>query len=164
MMSTRTMMFALATTVAAVAGSMAFAQSPTPPGFVAAQPDALKWMPNPSVDGAQTAVLVGSPQQPGLLVVRIKLPAHTKVAPHTHPADRTYTVLAGEWKIGFGEKFDESKLLSFKAGALYHLPAGIAHFQSTGDSETIVQVQSNGVNRIDFINPADSTTIPPKKP
>ena len=40
-------------------------------------------------------------------------------------------MLAGEWKLGFGEKFEAEKLRTFPAGSVYRLPAGVPHFQAT---------------------------------
>jgi hypothetical protein len=37
---------------------------------------------------------LGDPDQPGPLVVRVKLPANTKIMRHTHPEARTYKVLS----------------------------------------------------------------------
>ena len=80
----------------------------------------------------QVATLLGDPDKPVPIVTRVKLPPDTNVMPHTHPNARTYTVLAGEGKLGFGEKFEAEKLLTFPAGSVYRLPAGVPHFQATG--------------------------------
>lgn len=103
-----------------------------PPGLIAVQPDQIKWQPESAVPGAQTAVLIGDPDKPVLTVLRVKLPPNVKVMPHTHPVARTYTVLSGEWKLGFGKNFDPAKLRTFPAGSVYHLPATVPHFQATG--------------------------------
>jgi hypothetical protein len=126
-----------------------------PPGFVQVVPSAIKWLPSPVVPGAQRAVLVGDPEQAGPFVVRIRVPAGTRIMPHTHPEARTYTVLAGEWKLGFGEKYDAGKLRSFTVGAVYRLPAKIPHFQATGGVEAIVQIEAIGPSGHDFLNPLD---------
>jgi quercetin dioxygenase-like cupin family protein len=127
-----------------------------PPGFVGVLPSEIKWRPESAVPGAQTAVLIGDPDKPVLTVLRVKLPPNVKVMPHTHPVARTYTVLAGEWKLGFGEKFEPEKLRSFPTGSVYHFPATVPHFQATGSQETIVQIEFVGPTRTDFLNPADA--------
>ena len=80
---------------------------------------------------------------------------HANNATHTHRDERAYTVLAGEWKLGFGKKFDVGKLMTFPAGSVYRLPANVPHFQATGQSETIVQINSVGPSTTEFLNPSD---------
>ena len=72
--------------------------------------------------------------------------------PHTHPSARTYTVLAGEWKLGFGEKFEAEKLRTFPAGSVYSLPAGVPHFQATSVQGALIQIESTGPTRTDYLN------------
>jgi quercetin dioxygenase-like cupin family protein len=126
-----------------------------PPGFVQVTPIDIKWLPNPAVPGSQVAILFGNPQDAGPLAIRVKFPPGAKVMPHTHGEPRTYTVLAGEWKLGFGVKFDIARLRSFPPGSNYRLPANVPHFQATGDVETIVQIESVAPSSTDFINPLD---------
>jgi hypothetical protein len=76
------------------------------------------------------------------------------VQPHTHPEARSYTVLAGEWKLGFGEQFNEANLRSFPAGSLYRLPADVAHYQASGNVETVIQIQGRGPSATVFVKPA----------
>ena len=123
-----------------------------PEGFKQALPGDIKWVPSDVVPGGQNAILLGDPDKPGPLVVRVKVPANTKIMPHTHPEARTYTVLSGEWKLGFGDRFDKASLRTFPAGSFYRLPAGVAHFQATGDEETIVQIESVGPTKIHFLD------------
>ena len=75
--------------------------------------------------------------------------------PHTHPSARTYTVLAGEWKLGFGEKFEAEKLRTFPAGSVYRLPAGVPHFQATTVQGALIQIESTGPTRTDYLKPPD---------
>jgi hypothetical protein len=37
------------------------------------------------------------------------VPAHTRIAAHSHRDDRVATVISGTWDIGYGDKFGESK-------------------------------------------------------
>jgi len=126
-----------------------------PPGFVQAVPSTIRWRPSPAVPGSYVAVLLGNPQEAGPFVIRVKLPPGARVMPHTHSQARTYTVLAGEWKLGFGERYDAAALRSFPPGSLYRLPAKVPHFQAAGLVETIVQIDSVGPSSTDFINPLD---------
>jgi hypothetical protein len=132
------------------APALARAQS-LPPGYVEVKASDVKWNALPTVPGAQIAVLAGDPTKPGPFVIRVKFPPGTRVPPHTHPDERTYTVLAGEWRLGFGEQFDSTAIRSFPAGGLYRLPAKVAHFQESGPMETIIQINSTGPTRTDLI-------------
>jgi len=132
----------------------AFAQTlgqDLPTGFHDVHAREIPWTSNPTVPGGQFAILLGNPSQPGPLVVRVRFPPNTIVAPHTHPEARTYTVLAGTWKLGFGDAYDAKKLRSYPAGSLYRLPARVPHFQASGDIETVVQIESIGPSGTDFI-------------
>jgi hypothetical protein len=72
------------------------------------------------------------------------------------PDARSYTVLAGEWKLGFGKKLDLTKLRSYAPGSLYRLPARVPHFQVAGPEGAVVQIESIGPTSTDFIDPADA--------
>src|SRR5215831_9906644 len=134
---------------------IAVAPADKPPGFVQVLPGAIKWIPSPVVPGTYRAVLLGNPDEEGPFVMRVKAPPGTRIMPHTHREERVYTVLAGEWKLGFGEKFDAAKLMTFPVGSVYRLPANVPHFQATGQSETIVQINAVGPSTTEFLNPSD---------
>ena len=129
----------------------AASDSSPPEGFIEARPEQVQWRPHPAMQGAEFAVLVGALDRPGPLVVRVKLPPHAQFMPHTHPEPRTYTVISGEWKLGFGRDYDEKALMSYGPGSMYRLPAQVAHFQSTGPEATIVQIESIGPTRTEFV-------------
>jgi hypothetical protein len=44
---------------------------------------------------------------------------HTLIAAHSHRVDRIATVVSGTWRIGYGDKFDESKLKVLPSGSFY---------------------------------------------
>jgi quercetin dioxygenase-like cupin family protein len=83
------------------------------------------------VAGVEIAALVSDSTKQGLYIERIRFPANFKVPPHTHPEDRTYTILSGTWYVGWGDKFDEAKLIPLPAGSFYTEPANVAHFVAT---------------------------------
>jgi hypothetical protein len=124
-----------------------------PSGFAKVLPSDIQWIPEPAVPGVEVAMLLGDPGKPGPFVVRVRLPGEVRVMPHTHPVERTYTVLTGEWKLGFGETYDAAKLKTFPAGSIYRLPARVAHFQATGSGETMIQIHAVGPSTTDFLNP-----------
>lgn len=137
---------------AALAGPALQAQN-APPDFVAVRPQDVQWKPHPIVPGAHIAVLLGDPAKEGPYAVRMRFPPNSRVQPHSHPEARSYTVLTGEWKLGFGERFDEAKLQAYLAGSLYRLPANVAHFQVSGDAETVIQIQARGPSATVFVKP-----------
>ena len=132
------------------------AGSSPPAGFVEVHVDRVPWQSRPSMPGTEIAILLGESRKSGPLVVRVRMPPDQRVLPHTHPDARTYTVLAGEWKLGFGDKFDPAKLRSYPPGSLYRLPARVPHFQATGPEGAVVQIESIGPTSTDFIDPTDA--------
>ena len=129
-----------AVVVAWFLGCVALAQSPAP-GVIA--PESLHWTSPPNVAGLQSAWVVGAEQQPGLYLLRVKLAAGTKIPPHTHPDRRTSTVLKGTIYVGFGETFDEAKMVPVPAGAVYVAPAKMPHY--IWAKEGPAQYQESGI-------------------
>ena len=138
--------------------------SPSPPRahqpgedvFRAIRPEDVVWKPFPAFPpAARLAVLVGDPTQPGPYVIRVKLPAGTRMAPHRHPEDRIYTVMSGIFYIGRGEVFDEGALEAFGPGAVVVLPGGQAHFHWAKSGEYVTQVIAIGPLGLDYVAPAD---------
>jgi hypothetical protein len=64
----------------------------------------------------------------GRYLLRVRLPAGTKMYPHRHPEDRIYTVICGVFYIGLGGMFDENKLTAHSPGSVLILPGGHPHF------------------------------------
>ena len=127
-----------------------------PAGFAQALPADIKWAANPAIPaGGQTAVLLGDPRKAGPYVVRTKFPANYKMMSHTHPDDRTYTVISGTLSLGFGDKFEGAKLKSYPAGSVFTVPANAPHFNSSGASEVVFQINSLGPSGTAYVNPAD---------
>ena len=95
---------------------------------IAVQPGSMKWGPPPPglPAGAQVAVISGNPASDGPYVVRARLPAGYKIAPHTHPTDENVTVLAGTFHIAMGDKFDAKKGEAVKAGGFFTAAEGHA--------------------------------------
>jgi quercetin dioxygenase-like cupin family protein len=114
----------------------------------------VTWVDDPLFKGAKTAILVGDPTKAEVIVLRMKIPPHYRIPPHTHPFAEVVTVLTGSYGNSFGEKFEPKGEL-MKSGSLFVLPAQHAHYTWTGDEETVVQVQFMGPRGIDFVDPAD---------
>jgi len=116
----------------------------------------VKWKPaSGALDkGAETAVLSGNPGMPGPFVMRIRMPAGYKIAPHWHPTDENVTVLSGTLSLGMGETFDTKATKPLAAGGFALLPAEMRHFAWTQDGATI-QIHGMGPFKITYVNPAD---------
>ena len=125
------------------ASNWASAQS-TPPGTVVVTPDKLMWKASPRVAGVEAAGLVGDSTKQGSYVERVKFPANFKVQAHTHPEERTYTIISGTWYVGWGDKFDEAKLIGLPAGSFYTEPANVPHFVATKGEPVVVQLSGVG--------------------
>ena len=132
-------------------GHWAWAQQAT-----VVQDDAVKWGPaSPALpSGSQQSVLVGDPSKEGGYVVRLKLPAGYKVAPHTHPNDENVTVISGIFHVGLGDTFDESKGQAVKAGGYVQVPKGVQHF-AWASQDTVIQLHGVGPGAIAYVNAAD---------
>ena len=106
------------------------------------------------VGGIQPVVLKGDPNKPGVYTIMLRVPAHTKIAAHSHRDDRVATVISGTWHIGYGEKFDEAKLKALPAGSFYTEPPSEAHFAETDDEAVVVQITGFGPSSTDYVDPA----------
>jgi len=107
------------------------------------------------VAGIQTIVLKGDPDQAGAYTIMLRVPAHTRIAAHSHRDDRVATVVSGTWRLGYGEKFDESKLKALPPGSFYTEPPGQAHFAETAEEAVEVQITGFGPSSTDYVNAAD---------
>ena len=98
----------------------------------------------------ESAKIYGDQTKPGpySFLTRPRTVPGAASKPHSHPDTRTYTVISGTWYIGFGDKFDESKLIALKPGSVYTEPAGVPHFVLIKDEGTIVQITGTGPSRL----------------
>ena len=93
--------------------------------FFAIHPEEVVWKPFAAYPpAARLGILFGDPAQAGPYVIRVWLPAGTRMMPHRHPENRIYTVLSGVFYIGLGEQFDETRLMAFAPGCMVSLPGG----------------------------------------
>ena len=114
------------------------------------------------VRGIQTVVLKGDPNESGVYTIMLRVPAHTQIAAHSHRDDRVATVVSGTWHIGYGGKFDESKLKTLPPGSFYTEPPGQNHFAETGDESVVVQITGFGPSSTEYADPAQDPR--PRKP
>ena len=132
------------------------AQSPT---HIMTTSSEVKWGDPPPVfeKGASFAVVAGDPGKPGIYVVRLKMPAGYKIAPHWHPTDEHVTVISGQFALGMGDKIDEASAKSLPAGSYALLPAKMHHY-ALAKSDAIVQVHGSGPFALTYVNAADDPT------
>lgn len=119
-------------------------------------PNEAKWGPAPPVlpKGVQIAVLSGDPTKSGPFVVRLKLPANTKVPAHHHPSVENITVISGKFHLGMGDKLDEKNATAFEPGGFASMPPNMNHY-AWADAESVIQLHGQGPFKIEYVNPAD---------
>jgi quercetin dioxygenase-like cupin family protein len=150
----------LMTISALLCALLAAAQDKTPPAspssHVLVQGAQVTWGDPPPVlnKGAQFAVVSGNPGAAGPFVIRLKMPAGYKIAPHWHPTDEHVTVLSGTFALGMGDTFDAKASKTLTSGGYALLPAEMRHFAWTKDGAT-VQVHGMGPFVLNYVNPAD---------
>ena len=151
--STSRVLFSVAvlSVIAAVAGAQEAKSA-----HVMFTPATAKWGDPPPVfeKGASFTVVSGNPGAPGTFVVRLKMPAGYKIAPHWHPTDEHVTVLSGTFSVGMGETFDKAAMKDLPAGGYVLLPAEMRHYASA-KTATVVQVSGAGPFALTYVNPAD---------
>jgi pimeloyl-ACP methyl ester carboxylesterase/uncharacterized RmlC-like cupin family protein len=104
------------------------------------------------IGGIETVVLKGNPDQVGVYTIMLRVPAHTRIAAHSHRDDRVATVISGTWHIGYGDRFDEAKLKALPAGSFYTEPPSRNHFAETGDEPVVVQITGFGPSSTEYVD------------
>jgi uncharacterized RmlC-like cupin family protein len=144
---------------AALAAAALFAAQPSY-AQNAFTPDQVKFGPAPPFLplGAQLAVLEGNPvADSGDFTIRLKMPDAYKVASHTHPHRENVTVLSGTLKVGMGDRFDVSNMVSFAAGSFAYLDPSMHHY-AAASGETVIQIHGMSPVKFNYIDPADDPT------
>lgn len=119
-------------------------------------PAEMKWEPSARIPGLETADIVGTGagKNPGPYVYRVKYPANFKLQAHGHPDERTYVVLGGTIYVGWGKKFDETKLKALPPGSYWVEPANIVHFLMTKDESVVLHITGTGPTAVNYADPA----------
>jgi mannose-6-phosphate isomerase-like protein (cupin superfamily) len=123
-------------------------------------PDTIPYGPAPAFmnPGAQLAVLEGNPTaSSGDYTVRLKVPNGYRIAPHWHPHRENVTVISGTFKVGMGDRFDESKMGTFPAGSFAYLDPDMHHY-AMASGEVVVQVHGTAPLQFNYVNPSDDPT------
>ena len=117
-------------------------------------PQDIKWFTPPTNATIHGAWVIGSEQAPDPYLFRVRLEAGGRMAPHTHPDTRNTTVLSGTLYVGFGDTFDETKVVAIPTGGVYVASANVSHFAWAKDGEVVYQEAGVG----------PTATVPNKKP
>ena len=115
-------------------------------------PDSAKWTSSPAMPGVQAAWLTGALGKPGLYILRVKIKANAVIPPHTHPDERSTTVLAGTVYVGFGEVVDTGKVVAVHAGSVYIVPANMPHYILAKNGDAVYQESGYGPTANQMIN------------
>ncbi len=108
---------------------------------------------SPLAKGAKVAVIMGNPEQ-GPAIMRVSVPAGYKVLPHSHPDERTLTVLSGTLYYAEGDKFDARKLKAYPPGSFIVEPANQPHFMRAKGA-SVFQATATGPTDFVYVNPKD---------
>jgi mannose-6-phosphate isomerase-like protein (cupin superfamily) len=120
-------------------------------------PDKIPYGPAPSFvpAGAQLAVLEGDPSaSTGDFTIRLKMPDGYRISPHWHPHRENVTVVSGNFRVGMGDAFDESKMMTFGTGSFAYLDPSMHHY-GMASGEVVVQVHGMSPFQFNYVNPAD---------
>lgn len=134
-----------------------------PAQHVMVPPSAIKFMDGPPglPPGAQFAVVSGDPSQAQPFVIRARVPAGYRIAPHWHPTAENLTVLTGTIALGMGEQFDQAALTDLAPGGYATMPAEMRHFFLARTAATF-QVHGMGPFAVNYVNPADDPSKQPR--
>jgi hypothetical protein len=119
-------------------------------------PAGLQWGPAPDIlpAGGKLAVLEGDPMKAGEFTMRLKMPDGYKIPPHFHARMEHVTLISGSFKIGVGDKFDESKMSALPVGTFVWIKPGMHHF-AAAKGETVIQLHGNGPWSLTYLDPKD---------
>lgn len=95
--------------------------------------------------GTKIAVLEGSPSQPGLFTIRLKVPKGAALAAHTHPHPERVTVLSGRLVVAI-----DGKSTTFETGGFYVNPPDVPH-SIRFEEESMLQLTCEGPWEVRFV-------------
>jgi quercetin dioxygenase-like cupin family protein len=118
-------------------------------------PEKLTWTDAPAVaPGAKIAVIEGPLNKAVPFTFRLKVPANSKIAPHTHPAFERVTVLEGTFYFAHGETYAKTKTTALGPGSVAIMPPNTPMFGYTKE-DTVIQLHGTGPWGLTYLNPAD---------
>jgi len=137
------------------AGMPAWGQpiQPLPAQPVPILPEAMAWFSPPPIPGLKAAWVVGRESGPAPYLLRVMLAKGARIPVHTHPDDRSSTVLQGTLFVGFGAVADDTRLVAIPPGGVYVAPANVPHFLWARDGEVVYQEAGAGPSATRFLGP-----------
>jgi quercetin dioxygenase-like cupin family protein len=117
--------------------SMSAACAADAPSIV--RPESLKWFSPAGNPALQGAWVIGSEEKSGPYILRVRLAAGGRIPPHTHPDERSSTVLSGTLYVGFGSAFDEAGVIPVPEGGVYVAPANVPHYIWAKNGDVVYQ-------------------------
>lgn len=128
-------------------------------GGIIALPDAaaVAYQPGPPnlPKGTLLSVVAGDPDKAGPFVLRVRLPADTVIAPHTHATPETLTILSGSVFHAHGTTLDKAAGQELRAGGFVYLPQDMPYSLWTTGEPVELQVNGTGPFGLNYVNPAD---------
>lgn len=106
-------------------------------------PNQIKWITDPQ-SGADTAVMKGDPDKPGLYIVLTRWNPHHMSHPHFHANDRYITVLSGTWWVGTGAKYDPDSTVAMPTGTFVTHFAKQIHYDGAKDEPVVLEIVGEG--------------------
>jgi uncharacterized RmlC-like cupin family protein len=82
------------------------------------------------------------------------MPDGYRIAPHWHPQRENVTIISGTFKVGMGDRFEESKMASFPTGSFAYLDPDMHHYAMAG-GEVVVQIHGTSPLQFNYVNPND---------
>ncbi len=104
--------------------------------------------------GVGLSVLSGDPAKPGQFVLRVSVPPHSLIRPHTHPTPETLTVISGSVYHGVGTSVDKAADKRLVSGGFVYLPPNIPHYLYTTNAPTVLQVNGTHPFEVDYVKAA----------
>lgn len=77
-------------------------------------------------------------------MMRAHYPAGYRMQPAQHSDHRVGTVLAGTLYVGFGEQFEENRLVAIPKGGTWTIPARRPYYLWAKEGAVLLQVMRNG--------------------
>jgi quercetin dioxygenase-like cupin family protein len=125
-------------------------------GFVHFQAVDVPYEANPDIPGLGYVVLSGDPDEEGIYVFRLKIPAGLTFPPHHHDQDRHVTVISGVWAFGSGYSGKCEDTMPLTAGAYVMHPKGAVHFDGACGEESVeLQIIGRGPVKTSWIEGAE---------
>jgi quercetin dioxygenase-like cupin family protein len=118
-------------------------------------PEKLTWTDAPAVaPGAKIAVIEGPLNKAVPFTFRLRIPANSKIAPHTHPTFERVTVLAGIFYFAHGDTYNPEKTTALGPGSVAIMPPSTPMFGYTKE-DTVIQLHGTGPWGLTYLNPTD---------